>query len=113
MTSKYVFPRADGKRPYSGLPDAIEGIMARRPQLADVTSHVFRHSIASLADDLGYTEATSGAMLGHSSGSKKTVTGRYIHKLDEALIAAADRVTEIIEKAMLLNSGEPESIAAA
>jgi hypothetical protein len=38
---------------------------------------------------LGYTQATIGAMLGHS---RQGTTGGYIAKLDSALIAAADRV---------------------
>jgi len=65
--------------------------------LPDVTPHVLRHSFASLADDLGYSEATIGAMLGHSGGG---TTRGYIHKLDSALLAAADRVSEHIAKAM-------------
>jgi hypothetical protein len=46
-----------------------------------------------MADDLGYSEATIGAMLGHSGSG---TTRKYIHKLDSALIAAADRVAEHI-----------------
>ncbi|HVB15168.1 MAG TPA: integrase arm-type DNA-binding domain-containing protein [Stellaceae bacterium] len=97
-SSKYVFPGGDDKRPYSGLAKAISRIMARKPELADVTAHVLRHSFASLADDLGYSEATTGAMLGHG---KKTVTARYIHKpVDAALIDATDKVADMIESAM-------------
>lgn len=57
--------------------------------LADVTPHVLRHSFASLANDLGFTEATVAALLGHAQGS---VTSRYIHQVDTALIMAADTV---------------------
>jgi len=42
--------------------------------LADLTPHVLRHSFSSIANDLGFTEATIGALMGHSRG---TVTGRY------------------------------------
>jgi site-specific recombinase XerD len=31
----------------------------------DVTQHVFRHSFASPANDLGYSEPTIAALIGH------------------------------------------------
>jgi integrase len=65
--------------------------------LQGVTLHTLRHSFASVADDLGLTLATTGALLGHSAGS---VTHRYVHKLDAALIAAADSVAAAIHKDM-------------
>jgi hypothetical protein len=36
-------------------------------------------------------------LLGHSRGS---VTGRYVHVVDETLLAAADRVSGAIDQAM-------------
>ena len=57
--------------------------------LSGVTPHTLRHSFASVAGDLGYSESTIGALLGHAAG---TVTGRYTHHLDSVLIAAADKV---------------------
>jgi integrase len=71
--------------------------MKRKRELVGVTAHTLRHSFASLADDLDFTEATTGALLGHGKG---TVTSRYVHKLDAALIAAAERVATLIEDAM-------------
>ena len=93
----YLLPAQDGDRPYGGLPKAIARIMARRAELDRVTAHVLRHSFASVADELGYTEATVAALLGQRSGS---VTRQYIHQLDRALIAAADRVSAHISAAM-------------
>jgi integrase len=93
----YVLPGKDCDRPYGGLPKAIARIMARRGELDGVTAHVLRHSFASIADELGYTEATVAALLGQRSGS---VTRRYIHQLDRVLIAAADRVSSHISAAM-------------
>jgi integrase len=55
--------------------------------LASVTPHVLRHSFSSIANDLGFTEATIGALMGHS---RSTVTGRYIHTVDSLLVMAAD-----------------------
>jgi integrase len=93
----YVLPSETADRPYGGLPKAIGRIMARRKKLAGVTAHILRHSFASIADELGYTEATVAALLGQRSGS---VTRRYIHHLDSALIAAADRVSAYIQASM-------------
>jgi integrase len=67
------------------------------PSIAFLTPHGLRHAFASVADDLGYTEATIGAMLGHSGGG---TTRGYIHKLDPALLAAADRVSGRIAEMM-------------
>jgi hypothetical protein len=46
-----------------------------------------RHSFASIANDLGFTEVTIAALVGHAKGS---VTSKYIHTLDTALIIAAE-----------------------
>jgi hypothetical protein len=62
--------------------------------LADVTPHVLRHSFASIANDLGFTEVTIAALVGHSKGS---VTSKYIHTLDTALIMAADTISGYIQ----------------
>jgi integrase len=86
----YVFPpRRSAAGPYRGLKKAWNTIKAAEPAIAFLTPHGLRHAFASVADDLGYTEATIGAMLGHSGGG---TTRGYIHKLDPALIAAANRV---------------------
>ena len=54
-----------------------------------MTPHVLRHSFASLAADLGLADATIAALLGHKG---RTITRRYIHCADAALLAAADVV---------------------
>ena len=56
---------------------------------ADVTPHVMRHSFASLAGDLGYSEPTIAALVGHKG---HTITSRYMHAADAVLLAAADAV---------------------
>jgi integrase len=56
---------------------------------ADVTPHTLRHSFASLANDLGYSEPTIAALMGHRGHS---ITSRYIHTADPLLLAAADAV---------------------
>jgi hypothetical protein len=62
--------------------------------LSDVTPHVLRHSFASIANDLGFTEVTIAALVGHAKGS---VTSKYIHTLDTALIMAADTISGYIQ----------------
>jgi integrase len=94
----FVFPpRRASKSSYRGLPKVWAEIKASEPSIAFLTPHGLRHAFASVADDLGYTEATIGAMIGHAGGG---TTRGYIHKLDPALIAAADRVAEHIASAM-------------
>jgi hypothetical protein len=48
-----------------------------------------RHSFASLAGDLGYSEPTIGTLIGHKGHS---ITSRYVHAADAVLVAAADAV---------------------
>jgi integrase len=86
---EYVFPADKGKGHFVGLPRVAAAIF-KDAGLADVSMHTLRHSFASVANGLGYTDPTIAAMLGHSTN---TVTGRYIHHLDTALIAAADKVS--------------------
>ena len=92
----YIFP---GTRKETAAFDSLPKAWGRivTPVLPGVTPHTLRHSFASVADDLGYSEATIGAMLGHSAGS---TTRKYIHKLDPALVSAADRVAERISEMM-------------
>jgi integrase len=92
-------PRLDGDRvfpPTRGAADTVlyfknfwlrVARLARLP--AEVTPHVLRHSFASLAGDLGYSEPTIGALVGHKGHS---VTSRYLHSADSVLLAAADAV---------------------
>jgi integrase len=55
----------------------------------DVTAHVLRHSFASLAADIGLSDPTIGALIGHRG---QTMTSRYLHAADRVLLAAADEV---------------------
>jgi integrase len=63
----------------------------------DLTSHILRHSFASLAADLGYSEPTIASLLGHKG---RSITSRYIHSADAALLAAADAVAGKIAEMM-------------
>lgn len=90
--SPYVFPATRGEGHYQHTPKVFGGLV-QKARLKGVTLHTLRHSFASVANDLGYSEATIGAMLGHSTN---TTTGRYVHHLDQVLIGAADKVSRHI-----------------
>jgi len=88
-TSELAFPATRGDGPMSGFPK-IWARIARLVDLpVDVTPHVLRHSFASLASDLGYSEPTIAALVGHAG---RSVTSRYVHSADAVLLAAADAI---------------------
>ncbi|AMG72545.1 tyrosine-type recombinase/integrase [Sphingopyxis granuli] len=89
----YVFsgPRGEDTA-FGGFPNHWGEIFLGSP-LEGVTPHVLRHSFASIGNDLGFTEVTIAALMGHAKG---TVTSKYIHVLDAALIMAADTLSGYI-----------------
>ena len=91
--SGYVFPGTVSGKPLIGFPKHWNKLVEGTP-LTDVTPHVLRHSFASVANDLGFTESTVAALLGHSRGS---ITSRYIHSVDTALVMAADTVAGYLQ----------------
>jgi integrase len=62
-----------------------------------ITPHVLRHSFASLAGDLGYSEGTIATLIGHKGHS---ITSRYVHTADAVLLAAVDAVANATWKLM-------------
>jgi integrase len=96
-SNPYVLTSLSGTGPFGGLTGAWQRAMARS-KLVGVTPHTLRHSYASVAGDLGFTEFTIAALLGHSAGS---VTSRYVHHLDSVLISAADKVAAAVHKMMI------------
>lgn len=92
----YVFPGQGEDNAVGNFPQSWKKLFADTP-LWDVTPHVLRHSFASIANDLGFTEITIAALIGHAKGS---VTSKYVHTLDSTLIMAADTVSGYV-KALL------------
>jgi integrase len=84
-----VFPPTRGDGRMTGFRKLWNRIAKLGGLPADVTPHVLRHSFASQAGDLGYSEPTIAALVGHKG---HTVTSRYMHAADAVLIAAADAV---------------------
>ena len=84
-----VFPASRGTGSMSGFPKLWARIVAKENMPTDVTPNVLRHSFISLAADLGLSEPTIGALVGHKGHS---ITSRYMHLADAVLLAAADEV---------------------
>jgi integrase len=99
--SKYVFPAVttDAKH-HTGLTRWLKKVSAK--EVPGITSHGLRHSFSSTAEDLGYSIPTIKALIGHSRAS---VTEGYIHKIDSALLTAADRIARHIDDAMAGRKG--------
>jgi integrase len=98
---KWVFPADRGDGHFIGVRKVL-GRACKRAEIEGVTPHVLRHTFASVAGDLGYSELTIAGLLGHASGS---VTAGYVH-LDAALVSAADRVSAVIAAAL---DGKPDA----
>lgn len=86
--SPFVFPADWGDGHFVGAVRVLDRVCATA-KLKDVTPHVLRHTFASVAGDLGFSELTIAGLLGHSA---RGVTQGYVH-LDTALVVAADRVS--------------------
>jgi integrase len=84
-----VFPPTRGTGTMTGFRKLWDRIAKAGKLPADITPHVLRHSFASLAGDIGYSEPTIAALVGHQGHS---VTSRYMHSADAVLLAAADAV---------------------
>ena len=102
--SLFVFPADWGDGHFIGVVRVLDRI-CRKAKLEAVTPHVLRHTFASVAGDLGFSELTIAGLLGHSAHG---VTQRYVH-LDTALVVAADRVS--MEIANMLGREAPIDIA--
>lgn len=67
-----VFAGTIEGKPLIGFPKHWQKVLAGTP-LARITPHILRHSFASIANDLGFTESTVAVLLGHAQG---TITSR-------------------------------------
>ena len=91
----WFFPADRGDGHFVGVRKVLSRV-CKQAELTGVTPHVLRHTFASVAGDLGYSELTIAGLLGHASGS---VTADYVH-LDAALVTAADRVSAVLASAL-------------
>lgn len=99
---EFVFQARGGDTPMRGFARVWRRVVHRLGGLPkDVTPHVLRHSFASVAADMEYADATIAGLLGHAGHS---ITRRYIHSADGALLAAADTVARKIDEMMMAES---------
>ncbi len=104
--SRYLFPADVGDGAFTAGKACLERLCAM-VGITGVTPHTLRHTFGSVAGDLGFSELTIAAMLGHAAQS---VTQGYVH-IDEALRLAVTRTSDTIAK--LLEEGAREAIKAA
>jgi integrase len=104
LGAELVFPATRGDGRMTGFPKLWARIARLGGLSAAITPHALRHSFASLAGDLGFSEPAIAAMLGHQSHS---VTSRYVHSADAVLLAAADAVAN--RTAELMGELNPEA----
>jgi integrase len=89
--SDYVFPsiRYSVSGHFVGAPKLITRLCAAA-SIKRCTLHTLRHTFATVAATMGYSELTISALMGHSRG---TVTSDYIHLPDPLLVSIADAVS--------------------
>lgn len=87
--SQFVFPSVKGNGPLVNI-RILMGKACDHAKLEDVTPHTLRHSYATVAHEVGYSELTIAGLLGHRLNS---VTSRYAHHVDHVLADAADIVS--------------------
>jgi len=87
--SPWVFPADRGKGHFIGLPKILNRL-CEKAEIKDISLHTLRHTFASVAAELGYTELTIAGLIGHAA---QGVTNRYSHLPDSAILSAADKVS--------------------
>ena len=93
-----VFPASVGAdKPMRGFHKVWLRIAVAAKLPSDVTPHVLRHSFASVAADLGFSELTIAALIGHK---KASITSKYAHHADAVLLQAADAIADRISELM-------------
>lgn len=101
----HAFPSAVGYGPFTAVSACLER-MCQLAGIEGVTPHTLRHTFGSVAGDLGFTELTIRAMLGHAS---QNVTQDYIH-IDEALKLAVRRTSDEIERLLALGAAKLDNL---
>lgn len=91
----HVFPSAETNGPITTARDCLARLCVIA-KIEEATPHTLRHTFGSVAGDLGFSELTIAAILGHAA---QTVTQGYVH-VDEALRLAVNRASDEISKAL-------------
>ena len=93
LSSPFVFPSTRAESSFTGLPKTWRTIIRPAAKIDDVRIHDLRHTFASIAAELGYSQPTIGALLGHAGSG---TTGRYVHFGRDPLGAAANHIADTI-----------------
>jgi integrase len=103
----YVFPSDVGDGRFTAAKRCLARLCATA-KIEGVTPHTLRHTFGSVAGDLGFSELTIAALLGHAA---RGVTQGYVH-IDEALKLAASRTCEEIAGLLAGQDSTPAKHAA-
>ena len=87
----HFFPATIGDGPFTAVADCLRRVCALAG-ISGATPHTLRHTFGSIAGELGFSELTIRAMLGHAS---QNVTQDYVH-IDEAVKLAVTRTADEI-----------------
>ena len=85
-----VLCHEDGRPPMVGMLAKQLDLLSDKLGILHINPHLLRHSVATMLDELGYSETIIGAILGHTAG--KSSTRRYTHARDKAMYRAIEAV---------------------
>lgn len=103
--SPWVFPADRGEGHFIGVRKVFVRL-CDKAGIKNAPLHTLRHTFASKAGELNYSEFTIAGMIGHKVPG---ITARYTHLPDAALVSAADRVSAHLE-AILVGKKAPAAI---
>ena len=86
-----VFPATHGDGSMKGFRKLWNRTLKLGEMAADVIPNVLRHSFTSLGADIGYSDVTIVAIVGHKG---RTTTSRYIRSADAVLLSGADAIAD-------------------
>lgn len=94
--NSWVFPADRGTGHFIGAPRVFERL-CEKAGIENASLHTLRHTFASHAAALNYSQLTIAGLLGHKMPG---MTARYVTLPDSSLVAAADRVSQHIADAL-------------
>jgi integrase len=104
--SPHVFPAESGDAHFQGTKRLWPRILKRAKLGPDVTPHILRHSMGSIAASSGEALLIVGALLGHANARSTSI---YAHIAHDPARSAADRAAGAIAAAMGGRSKSPET----
>lgn len=104
----HVLPSGITDGPFTAASSCLDRL-CELAGISGVTPHTLRHTFGSVAGDLGFSELTIKAMLGHAS---RSVTQDYVH-IDEALKLAFRITSDEIERLLAKGVEKRPAIAMA